>query len=261
MKKQNLNEGLGVTGFYTLLFAGAAVKLIAGGVIIGIARKLAIAAKTKGMNVKNFFSKEFWKRMFGKSKEDRAYRREAGITEQEEAILAQGAARHELAQLMIKNTFDLVKTGKLTAEQAVERLRGTIIHTEKGSGEYLAIFKKLSPLKNTATTATAASWKKVAGSILPNDLKFETAVKSVYGIFVDKATMKQLYDRYETAISSGKLSLLKTPSFPKDPEDYANLVGYKEQWLKRNVGKSNSQYLEDLGKNYRFNKLIWTLYH
>ena len=260
MKKQKLNEGLGTVGFYSLLFGSVAAKLIAGGLIAAVVRKIAIYVKSRKENTKNFFNKEFWKRMFGKSKEDREFRREAGVTEREEAALAQGAAKHELAQLMIKDTFELVRAGKMTADEAVERLRGTIIHTDKGAAEYLAMFKKLSPLKNT-TTAAAASWKKVAGSVLPNDLKFETAVKSVYGMFVDKATMKQLYDRYETAISSGKLSLLKTPSFPKDFEDYANLVGYKEQWLKRNVGKSNSQYLEDLGKNYRFNKLIWTLYH
>jgi hypothetical protein len=259
MKKQNLNEAIGPAGFYTFLFGAAAVGLIAGGKLAIIIGKLSANVLRKRQNVKNFFNKEFWKRMFGKSKEDRAYRREAGITEQEEALLAQSAAKTELAKLMMDDTFKAVRSGQLTVDQAIERCKGVLIHTAEGEAHLRKVFTSISPLKNTA--GAAMTWKKVGGSILPNDLKFETAVKSVYGILVDKATMKRVYDRYETALSSGKLSVLKTPSFPKDPEDYANLVGYKIQWLKRNSGKSNSQYLEDLGKSYRFNKLIWTLYH
>jgi hypothetical protein len=173
--------------------------------------------------------------------------------EMRELYANNGKALVELGSKFSAETFDQVKAGKITPEQAIKNLDGII--PESAKQDLLKKFKTVAPQGAKVGASTLkVTYTKVAGSVLPKDEAFKKAVQEIYGV---NGNVDGAYRAYENAMDSNNLFVLF-----KNKAVFPN----KEQWLaatKYQPKKPNLSFNERLVKEndaYKWHKLIWTLY-
>jgi hypothetical protein len=239
--KQPLNE-LDVS---TYLYTFAAGSLIAGGVGIAVARKVITYFGSRWDNIGEFF----------KTLRNPGKLRKAKVTDKEmrELYANNGKALVELGSKFSAETFDQVKAGKITPEQAIKNLDGII--PESAKQDLLKKFKTVAPQGAKVGASTLkVTYTKVAGSALPKDEAFKKAVYKIYGL---DGNVDGAYRAYQNAMDSNNLFVLF-----KNQAVFPN----KEQWLaatKYQPKKPNLSWHDKLLKEndaYNWHKLIWTIY-
>ena len=239
--KQPLNE-LDIT---TYLYAFTAGKLIAGGIALGVVRKVVKYFGSRYQNVGEFF------RFLRNPKK----LKRAKVTDDEMRGLYSngGAALVDLVKAFSKEVFNKVKAGKLTPEQAIKELEGIIPDSSKEA--WLKKFKTIHPTgSKVASTSLKATYTKVVGSALPKDESFKQAVIKVYGL---SGNVDNAYKAYQNAVSSNKLAIpFKNKAVFPSREDWLLATGYQP----KNPNLSLNQKLLQQNNAYKWHKLIWTLY-
>lgn len=240
--KQPLNE----LDISTYLYAFTAGKLIAGGIAVGIIRKVVKYFGSRYQNIGEFF------RILRNPKK----LKQANVTDDEMRGLYSngGAALADLGKAFSKEVFNKVKAGKITPEQAITELEGIIPDSSKDA--WLKKFKTLHPTGGkVASSVLKATYTKVAGSPLGKSEVEKAAIK-VYGLEGASKTPK-LYSIYLNQLENGKLVIpFKNKATFPSIEEWTAATG----WKPSNPNMGFNEKLMKQQSAYRWHKLIWTLY-